>query len=87
MLPFDKRPWARPLAATVIVLTIIGAIIAPFYLRHIKHLDPPMAVLILLLVLAIVPPNYVVVRRHNPREYPPPEERPHDSHYATRPTR
>lgn len=64
MLPFDRRPWAGRLAATIVFLTLCGAVAAPFYLRHIKHFDPPMAVLILLLVLAIVPPNLVVARRH-----------------------
>jgi uncharacterized membrane protein YoaK (UPF0700 family) len=64
MLPFDSKPWAKPLAATIIVLTVLAALVAPFYLHHIRHLDPPMAVLILLLVLAIVPPNLVILRRH-----------------------
>jgi uncharacterized membrane protein YoaK (UPF0700 family) len=70
MLPFDSKPWAKPLSATIIVLTVLAAIAAPFYLHHIRHLDPPMAVLILLLVLAIVPPNIVVLRRHKRGEYP-----------------
>lgn len=69
MLPFDRRPWAKTVAGTVIVLTLLGAIAAPFYLRHINHLDPPMAVLIVLLVLAIVPPNYVVLRRQKRAQY------------------
>lgn len=68
MLPFDRRPWAGRLAAVIVVLTLCGAVAAPFYLRHIKHFDPPMAVLILLLVLAIVPPNLVIARRHSAGE-------------------
>ena len=89
MLPFDRRPWAKPLAFLVIVLTLAGAVIAPFYLRHIKHFDPPMAVLIVLLVLAIVPPNYVVLRRGRPCPGTPgnPEEPTQGSAYATHPTR
>ncbi len=87
MLPFDNRPWAKPLAATVIVITIIAAVLAPFYLRHIRHMDPPMAVLIVLLVLAIVPPNLLILRR---RDTPNPDNhRPaHDSHtaYVSRPS-
>ena len=64
MLPFDRKPWAKNLAATVIVLTLLAALLAPVYLRHINHLDPPMAVLIVLLVLTIVPPNFIIWRRH-----------------------
>ena len=68
MLPFDRKPWAKHVAATVILFTLVAAVILPFYLRHIRHLDPPMAVLIVLLVLAIVPPNLVVLRRHRAGE-------------------
>ena len=87
MLPFASRPWARYVAPTVIVLTLIAAVIAPLYLRHIRHLDPPMAVLIVLLVLTIVPPNYVIWRRHQRGHYeaPPaaqPPQRMHTRHAA-----
>ena len=87
MLPFASRPWARYLAATVMFLTLIAAVIAPLYLRHIRHLDPPMAVLIVLLVLTIVPPNYVIWRRHLKGHYddPPaakPARRMHTRHAA-----
>jgi uncharacterized membrane protein YoaK (UPF0700 family) len=63
MLPFETRPWARRVALAVVVVTLAAAVAAPFYLRHIKHLDPPMAVLVVLLVLAIVPPNLAILRR------------------------
>lgn len=86
MLPYDQRPWAKPLAATVIVLTLVAAIIAPFYLRSIKHLDPPMAVLIVLLVLAIVPPNYVVLRRQKHQDGVQGDAG-HSGPFATRPIR
>jgi hypothetical protein len=87
MLPFASRPWAKYLSGTVIVVTLIAAVIAPLYLRHIRHLDPPMAVLIVLLVLAIVPPNYVVWLRHQRGHYtePPaaqPPQRIHRHHAA-----
>jgi predicted ABC-type exoprotein transport system permease subunit len=85
MLPFDRKPWARSLAATVIVVTLVAAVLTPFYLRHIRHLDPPMAVLIVLLVLAIVPPNLVIVRRHREGGYgDPPATKPARPAYATR---
>ena len=75
------------MAATVIVVTLIAAVIAPLYLRHIKHLDPPMAVLVVLLVLAIVPPNFVILRRHKHSGYEeqrasPPQALPHTHHRA-----
>lgn len=87
MLPFANRPWAKYVSATVICLSLIAAVVAPLYLRHIRHLDPPMAVLIVLLVLAIVPPNYVVWRRHQHGHYsePPaaqPPQRMHTRHAA-----
>ena len=63
MLPFDKRPWAKQLAATVIVVTLIAAICVPIILHQRKALDPPIIVGIVLLLLAIIPPNIVVLRR------------------------
>ena len=86
MLPFDRKPWAKQVAWTVIVLTVIGALIAPFYLHHIRHLDPPMAVLVILLVLAIVPPNIVIVRRHDHGDFDPPANSDHrpGTAYASR---
>ncbi|MDP9038341.1 MAG: hypothetical protein M3O02_03580 [Acidobacteriota bacterium] len=63
MLPFEQRPWARQVAGLVIVITLVAAVLAPIYLHHIRHLDPPMIVLIALLVLAIVPPNVLILRR------------------------
>jgi hypothetical protein len=63
MLPFDKRPWAKQVAATVIVLTLVAAVLVPIYLHHRKALDPPIIVAIVLLLLAIIPPNIVILRR------------------------
>jgi hypothetical protein len=63
MLPFDKRPWAKQVAATVIILTLVAAVLVPIYLHHRKALDPPIIVGIVLLLLAIVPPNIVILRR------------------------
>jgi len=64
MLPFDQRPWAKQVAAVIIVLSLVAAIWVPVYLHHRKALDPPIVVGIVLLLLAIVPPNFVILRRH-----------------------
>ena len=76
MLPFDQRPWARQLAATVIVVTLIAAICVPIMLHRLKALDPPIIVGIVLLLLAIIPPNIVVLRQRT-RKTPaaPPQEK------------
>jgi cell division protein FtsW (lipid II flippase) len=63
MLPFDKRPWAKQLAATVIVVTLVAAVCVPIILHQFKALDPPIVVGIVLLLLAIIPPNIVVLRQ------------------------
>jgi hypothetical protein len=63
MLPYDKRPWAGKVAATVILLTLVAAVCVPIVLHQRKALDPPILVGIVLLLLAIVPPNVVVLRR------------------------
>ena len=63
MLPFDKRPWAKQLAASVIVFTLIAAVCVPIYLHQHKALDLPIIVGIVLLLLAIIPPNIVILRR------------------------
>ena len=62
MLPFENRPWARPVATLIIVLTLIAAVVAPIVLHQRKALDVPIVVGIVLLVLAIVPPNIMVLR-------------------------
>jgi hypothetical protein len=76
MLPFDQRPWARQLAAIVIVVTLIAAVCVPIVLHRLKALDPPIIVGIVLLLLAIIPPN-IVVLRHGRRNAPanPPQEK------------
>jgi hypothetical protein len=63
MLPFDKKPWARKLAAAVITVTLAGAIGVPLILVQRKALDLPIVVAILLLLLAIIPPNIAVLRQ------------------------
>jgi hypothetical protein len=63
MLPFDQRPWAKHLAATVIIVTLVAAICVPVILHQRKALDLPIIVGIVLLLLAIIPPNIVILRR------------------------
>jgi hypothetical protein len=63
MLPFDKRPWAKQVAATVIVVSLVAAVCVPVILHHHKALDPPIVVGIVLLLLAIIPPNIAILLR------------------------
>ncbi len=61
MLPFDNKPWAKGLAATIITVTLIAAVCVPIVLHERKALDLPIIVGIFLLLLAIVPPNILVL--------------------------
>lgn len=63
MLPFDRKPWAKHLAALVIVVTLCAAIYAPYELHRRKSLDTPIVVGIILLLFAIIPPNILILRR------------------------
>ncbi|MEO6804440.1 MAG: hypothetical protein ABI197_14480 [Granulicella sp.] len=71
MLPFDRKPWAKAIAATVITLSFIGAIWLAFYLHSSESLHPPEIVMIFLLLLTIVPPNCAVLMRKPGEEIPP----------------
>ncbi len=61
MLPFDHKPWARPLAAAVIGLSLLGAVLLTMYLRNVGSLHIPEVVGIFLLLLTIIPPNAAIV--------------------------
>jgi len=63
MLPFDRKPWAKPVAAIVIAVTLLGAAGTALYLHQTKGLDTGAVVAICLIVLALVPPNVVILRR------------------------
>ncbi len=63
MLPFDNKPWAKQVAAAVIVFTVAGLICLGLYLAHIHQLRIPESVGIFLLFLTIVPPNLAVLNR------------------------
>jgi uncharacterized membrane protein YfcA len=73
MLPFDRKPWAKAVAATVITLSFIGAICLAFYFHSIDSLHPPEIVGLFLLLLTIVPPNFAVLMRKPGEEDPLPQ--------------
>jgi uncharacterized membrane protein YfcA len=70
MLPFAQRPWAKTVAATVITLSIVGAICLALYLHSIDSLHLSEIVGIFLLLLTIVPPNAAIVLRKPGEETP-----------------
>ncbi len=63
MLPFDRKPWAKHLAATVIALSVIGAVLVGYYFydNHSLHISEMVG--IFLLLLTIIPPNLAIVIR------------------------
>jgi uncharacterized membrane protein YfcA len=69
MLPFEYKPWAKPLARVVIALSVVAAIVGAWYLYSIHELYIPEITGIVLLLLTIIPPN-VAVLREKPRSQP-----------------
>jgi hypothetical protein len=63
MLPFDNRPWARALARTVIVLSLVAAALAAYYCYITDQLHISEVAIIGLLLLTIIPPNVAIVLR------------------------
>jgi hypothetical protein len=63
MLPFDDRPWAKPLARLVICLSILAVIVGAWYLYSIGQLHIPEITGLVLLLLVLIPPNLAVLRR------------------------
>jgi hypothetical protein len=61
MLPFDHRPWAKHLAATVILITLVAAVLIPIYLHRHHILDTGAIVAVLLILLAAIPPNIAIL--------------------------
>jgi hypothetical protein len=61
MLPHADKPWAKPLARTVIVLTLVALACLTYYLKSRDQLHIPEMVGIFLLFLTIVPPNLAVL--------------------------
>ncbi len=63
MLPFDNRPWAKPLARLVIGASLVAAGFGSYYLYTMEQLYIPEITGILLLLLTIIPPNVAVLMR------------------------
>jgi hypothetical protein len=63
MLPFDDRPWAKPLARFAIGFSILVAIVGAWYLYSIGQLYIPEITGIVLLLLVVIPPNLAVLRK------------------------
>jgi len=61
MLPNDRKPWAKTLARTVIVVTLVALGVLAYFLHDHDSLHIPEIVGILLLFLTIVPPNLAVI--------------------------
>ncbi len=61
MLPNDQKPWAKPLARTVIGVTLVLLGLLAYYLQDHRSLHIPEIVGIFLLFLTIVPPNLAVL--------------------------
>jgi hypothetical protein len=76
MLPHDDKPWAKPLARTVICLTLVALAGLTYYLKSHDQLHIPEIVGIFLLFLTIVPPNLAVLYPWvlPPKHMPPPQE-------------
>jgi hypothetical protein len=68
MLPFDQRPWAKAVAAAVVILSSVGAVCLAFYFYSIGSLHPSEIVGIVLLLLTIIPPNAAVLMRKHDAE-------------------
>ncbi len=65
MLPFDNRPWARALARTVIVLSLIAAALGAYYCYITDQLHISEIAIIVLSLLAIIPPNVAIILRRS----------------------
>jgi uncharacterized membrane protein YhaH (DUF805 family) len=62
MLPFENRPWAKKVALSVILFSLLAAAIAVIVLDRTKGLDTGAVTAIFLILLAIIPPNIAVLR-------------------------
>ncbi|SFS05857.1 hypothetical protein SAMN05421771_1137 [Granulicella pectinivorans] len=66
MLPFDNRPWAKRVAAIVIVCTIVCEISVALWIRAEGPLDFSEILAFVLFFLAVVPPNIHILRSKRP---------------------
>jgi len=74
MLPYDNRPWAKALARTVIVLSVIAAALASYYCYITDQLHISEVAIIGLLLLTILPPNIAIASRKTGSGSAPSEE-------------
>jgi hypothetical protein len=63
MLSFDKKPWARSLATTVVLIASIGLFTLTILLHHYNELHIPEVAIIALLLLLLLPPNIAIIRQ------------------------
>ena len=84
MLPFDDRPWAKTVATIVIVMSVLAAIVAAFYLESINMFHVSEMLIIALLLLTIVPPNLAIIRKPGTPDSTSPTERLHQSRIRER---
>ncbi len=66
MLPFDRRPWARAVAAAVILASLLGAVLYIFVIHRQGPLDWGERAIVFLLLLTIIPPNLLIFNRNKP---------------------
>ena len=63
MLPFDKQPWARSVATTVVLAASIGVAALALFLHSRNELHIPEVAIIILTLLLLLPPNIAIIRR------------------------
>lgn len=62
MLPFEERPWAKPVARFIILFAVLAVTGGLVLLRSQGPLDTAEITAAVLLLLAIIPPNIHVLR-------------------------
>lgn len=63
MLPFDRRPWAKPLARLVIAVTVVAVLAYAILIMRHRSLDAGERFILALLLIAVIPPNIAIIRR------------------------
>jgi Mn2+/Fe2+ NRAMP family transporter len=66
MLPFDNRPWAKRLAAVVIVCTVVCEITLYLWIRTEGPLNFSENLAFVMFFLAVIPPNVQIIRSKKP---------------------
>ncbi len=63
MLPFDNRPWAKPVARLVIVLSIAAVVVGLMYIHSQGPIDTGEIWVAALFLFAVLPPNIAILFR------------------------